>query len=612
MDALAQAARALRLSDAARRPAVLLLELAALAAGYAGLAAPQCRAQAAGAAALLLGQAYLIALTQALAEAGPRGRAGAWRAAGRGQRTKQAFRDGAVEPADADHLRAGDWIVVEAGGIIPADGLVIEGAATVDESALTGESAPVLREAAAPRARVIGGTRVLSDKLKIKVDGAPGEGLLRRLADRLDSSLGRAAPRESVLAIAAMLPALAVLAAHRDDLAGARSLAAPGSALVLLALCAAGLLPTALSAFLGAAGSLGVRRLLRRGLLARDERAVAVAARAKALILEEDAATFGRRRAVELVPAPGIPESVLVDAAQLTALIDETPEGRSIMALAKAKGLRGRRLADLVDSRFVPLSPHTRVSGLDANGVVYRKGATAALTGFVGGYSPELAAAIDRIGRTGGEALAVALDGKALGLAHMREPEDAALPARLARLRAAGLRVVLAARAAAPAAAALGAALGVDETAPAATPAGAAELAAREQAAGRRVAAAGDAVADAALLAKADAAVARGLRESPAADAAILDLEGQPAKIVDALTLARRARRARGAFDAFFWLCDAGKGVLAASLLVALARAALPGADASSAPGTAAGAALAAAALAPLLLLAAAALAGAA
>jgi K+-transporting ATPase ATPase B chain len=553
----------------------------------------------------LLATAFLTALAPALAEGAPRALAAAWRDSARGLRTRQAFRDGAEEAADAEHLRAGDCVVVAAGETIPCDGEVLEGAATVDESALTGESAPVLREAAAPRARVVGGARVLSDRLKIRVDGAPGEGLLGRLAGRLEPSLGRMAGREAALAAAALVPAALILAS------GLRGAAAPDLPAALGAAAAAALiLPTTLTALGGAAGSLGLRRLLRRGLLARDAAAVGAVARAQTLIVEESAAVSGRRRAVEFVAAPGIPDATLADAAQLASLIDESPEGRSIVALAKSKGLRGRRLADMTAGRFVLLPPHTGVSGCDDGELIYRKGPAAAIAGAVGGYSPELASAIDRVRRTGGEAVAVAVGGRAFGVVNMREPEGRGLRDVLGRLRAAGLRAVLAVRADSAASRALAVEVGADECAVAASPAAREALVEREKAAGRRTAAAGDAASDAALLAKCDAAFARGLRATPGAEAAVLDLAEDPIQAAAAVEDARAARRARAALDAAAWLCDAAKGAAAAALLLRLLNPGAPAGLFASAPSAALALGLTAFGLAPLLALTALALAG--
>ncbi len=553
----------------------------------------------------MLATAFLTALAPALAEGAPRALAAAWRDSARGLRTRQAFRDGAEEAADAEHLRAGDCVVVAAGETIPCDGEVLEGAATVDESALTGESAPVLREAAAPRARVVGGARVLSDRLKIRVDGAPGEGLLGRLAGRLEPSLGRMAGREAALAAAALVPAALILAS------GLRGAAAPDLPAALGAAAAAALiLPTTLTALGGAAGSLGLRRLLRRGLLARDAAAVGAVARAQTLIVEESAAVSGRRRAVEFVAAPGIPDATLADAAQLASLIDESPEGRSIVALAKSKGLRGRRLADMTAGRFVLLPPHTGVSGCDDGELIYRKGPAAAIAGAVGGYSPELASAIDRVRRTGGEAVAVAVGGRAFGVVNMREPEGRGLRDVLGRLRAAGLRAVLAVRADSAASRALAVEVGADECAVAASPAAREALVEREKAAGRRTAAAGDAASDAALLAKCDAAFARGLRATPGAEAAVLDLAEDPIQAAAAVEDARAARRARAALDAAAWLCDAAKGAAAAALLLRLLNPGAPAGLFASAPSAALALGLTAFGLAPLLALTALALAG--
>jgi K+-transporting ATPase ATPase B chain len=601
--AVAAALEQLRPRHTVRRPALLLLELAAAYFLYDAAVSPDWRRFDASEAACLFAAAFLISLLRTLSEAPARQRAVRWRAAGRGASTRQAFPDGSTEPADAEHLRRGDVIVVEAGEIIPADGTVIEGAATVDESALTGESAPVLREAGGERASVIAGARVLSDVLKIRVESEPGKGFLADLAARLEGSLLAAGRRELALGALALLPALLLLVRL-----GARPSWPTGVPARVWTALAAALLPASLAGLSGAAGPSRVRRLLARGLLPRDAAALEAATRIDALILDEDdVAPEGRRRAVELIAAEGVPEALLREAAQLTSLVDETPEGRSVVALAKSGSLRGRKLADMKDVRFVPRSPHTRVGGVDIGEAVYRKGPVESIRTVVGGFSPELSSAIDRIRLGGGDAIAIASMGHALGLVHMREPDARALPGRLARLRAGGLRVILAARSDPPGSAALARELGADETAPAADAESRLALVRRERGAGRRVAVGGDR-SSAAALAEAGFAVIRGVRELKSCDAAALDLEGDPMNVVDAVEAGRAARRARAGGDALAGLFDAAKALaVAAAAAPLLSGAAASGgwppertALAAAAAGAAALGALALAALAGL------------
>jgi len=556
---------------AARRPVLFLVEAALLYfACDAGLAETSRDADvrlAAGA----LGAAVLIALIRALAEARPRAREEAWLAAGRGTRTRQAFLDGTVEETDAEHLRAADRVIVEAGEVIPADGTVLEGAALVDESAVTGESAPVLREPGGVRAAVIGGTRVLSDRLKIRVDAEPGRGALGLLGERLGRSLRPSGRRELALSALALLPALAYLGwAARG--------AGPGLAAALpprlWAAAAAALLPTTLAALGGAIGPARVRRLLRRNLVARDERAAQAAGRVDAILIgAAGAAPADRRRAVELIAGAGVPPAVLGQAAQLTSLIDETPEGRSLMSLAKTKSLRERKLSEMKDVRFVPTAAHTRVSGIDVGENVYRKGPAESIRAFVGALPEELSSAVERIRRTGGDVVAIATIGRALGVAHMREPAGRELAGRLGRLREAGLRVVLVCSGAPPDVTELARDYGGAEAAAADGEEAKKNLVAAERAAGRRVAVGASAAA-------ADLDVGRFVRGSLKFDAALCDLDGDPLKVVDAVEAGRAARRAQTAADAAAFVFDAAK-----ALAVAIVLAPVFSAGASAAAG---------------------------
>src|SRR5581483_5216981 len=351
---------------------------------------------------------------------------------------------GRVEPADADSLRKGDVVMVRAGEMIPGDGEVIEGAATVDESAITGESAPVVRESGGDRSAVTGGTRVLSDEIKIRITADPGHGFLDRMISLVEGAKRQKTPNEIALTI--MLSALTlifmfvIMALKPMGIYSAATFSVP--VLVALLVC---LIPTTIGGLLSAIGIAGMDRLLQRNVLAMSGRAVEASGDVDVLLLDKTGTiALGNRQATEFVPAPGVSEKDLADAAQLSSLADETPEGRSVVVLAKKFGIRAREIHELANAQFVKFSAQTRMSGVDLDGVQYRKGAADAICKFASCQAPaEIAQTVDKVSRAGGTPLLVATKQKILGTIHLKDIVKGGLPERFKRLRAMGIKTVM-------------------------------------------------------------------------------------------------------------------------------------------------------------------------
>jgi K+-transporting ATPase ATPase B chain len=415
----------------------------------------------------------------------------------------------------ATDLRQGDTVLVEAGDLIPGDGDVIEGIASVDESAITGESAPVIRESGGDRSAVTGGTRVLSDWLIVSIRSNPGETFLDRMIALVEGAQRQKTPNEIALTI--LLVGLTIVFLLATSTLEFFAIFAGGSvSVVVLVALFVTLIPTTIGGLLSAIGIAGMDRLVRANVLAMSGRAVEAAGDVDTLLLDKTGTiTLGNRMATELLPMPGVAEAELADAAQLASLSDETPEGRSIVVLAKERyGLRGREVADR-QARFIPFTAQARMSGVDVNGSQIRKGATDAVLTFVankqgGGYRPpaELQSTVERIAKSGGTPLVVAKDQRILGVVHLKDIVKGGIRERFADLRRAGIRTVMITGDNPVTAAAIAAEAGVDDFLAQATPEDKLQLIHSEQAKGKLLAMCGDGTNDAPALAQADVGVA--------------------------------------------------------------------------------------------------------
>src|ERR1700756_499076 len=420
--------------------------------------------------------------------------------------------DGSIEIVVSSKLRSGDIVVVVAGEFIPGDGEVIEGVASVDESAITGESAPVIRESGGDRSAVTGGTRVLSDEIKIKITSNPGETFLDRMIKLVEGAERQKTPNEVALNILlAGLTIIFLLAVVTLQPMAIYS-GAPQSIYVLISLLVC-LIPTTIGGLLSAIGIAGMDRVVQRNVLAMSGRAVEAAGDVDSLLLDKTGTiTLGNRRATEFITAPGVSEAELADAAQLASLADETPEGRSIVVLAKEKyGLRGRELAS-VATNFIPFSATTRMSGVDLDGREIRKGAFDAIVRYAadGGnrVPPEVEDTVKAIAGAGGTPLLVAEDRRVLGTIYLKDIVKGGMRERFDQLRAMGIRTVMITGDNPLTAAAIAREAGVDDFLAQAKPEDKLALIRREQAKGKLVAMTGDGTNDAPALAQADVGVA--------------------------------------------------------------------------------------------------------
>ncbi len=479
-------------------------------------------------------------------------------------------RDAAVETVGSSALRKGDVVLVEAGDVIPADGEAIEGIASVNESAVTGESAPVIREAGGDRSSVTGGTKVLSDWLVVRVTSNPGETFLDRIIAMVEGARRQKTPNEIALQI--LLSGLTLIflfvtvtllpfSIYSVQASGTGT-AVPVTVLVALLVC---LIPTTIGALLSAIGIAGMDRMIRANVIAMSGKAVEAAGDVDVLLLDKTGTiTLGNRQAAELVPAGGVAESVLADAAQLASLADETPEGRSIVVLAKERyGLRQREIHEL-DAHFVPFSAHTRMSGVDLGSRRIRKGAPDAIAAFLqaqGASVPaELAAKVDAIARTGGTPLLVAEGGRALGVIHLKDIVKGGIRERFADLRRMGIKTVMITGDNPLTAAAIAAEAGVDDFLAEATPEAKLELIRKYQTGGRLVAMTGDGTNDAPALAQADVAVAMNSGTQAAKEASnMVDLDSNPTKLLETVEIGKQLLMTRGALTTFSIANDVAK-----------------------------------------------------
>jgi K+-transporting ATPase ATPase B chain len=505
---------------------------------------------------------WLTVVFANLAEALAEGRGKAQAATLRAMRTETIalLRDGGEKPAS--ELVRGDVVVVEAGEMIPGDGTVIDGIASVDESAVTGESAPVIRESGGDRSAVTGGTRVLSDRIVVEITQEPGQSFLDRMIALVEGAARRKTPNEIALGIllaGLTLIFLVVVVTLRPfaDFAGTDA-----SIVTLIALLVS-LIPTTIGALLSAIGIAGMDRLVRRNVLALSGRSVEASGDVDVLLLDKTGTiTLGNRQATEFLPMPGVSEAELAEAAQLSSLADETPEGRSIVVLAKRYGLRERHFDP--SARFVPFSAETRMSGVDTNGTQLRKGAGDAIVRFVNGEGgqapPELTATADRIAREGGTPLAVARDNQVLGVVYLKDVVKEGMRQRFDQLRAMGIRTVMVTGDNPLTAAKIADESGVDDFLAEATPERKMELIRDEQRKGRLVAMTGDGTNDAPALAQADVGVAMNTGTQAAREAGnMVDLDSNPTKLIEIVEIGKQLLITRGALTTFSVANDVAK-----------------------------------------------------
>jgi potassium-transporting ATPase ATP-binding subunit len=471
---------------------------------------------------------------------------------------------GLTDIVPASSLRKDDLVLVKAGEFIPGDGEIVEGVASVDESAITGESAPVIREAGGDRSAVTGGTRVLSDWIKVRITADPGHSFLDRMIALVEGAERQKTPNEIALNILlAGLTIIFVLAVVTLQPFAVFS-GAPQTVFVLVSLLVC-LIPTTIGGLLSAIGIAGMDRLVQRNVLAMSGRAVEAAGDVHTLLLDKTGTiTFGNRQATEFRPAPGVGEGTLADAAQLASLADETPEGRSIVVLAKQKyNIRAREMASL-DAAFIPFTAQTRMSGVDLDGRRIRKGAADAIEKFLveqGSSMPaELRQQVDRIAREGGTPLVVAEGTRALGVVHLKDIVKGGIRERFAALRAMGIRTVMITGDNPLTAASIASEAGVDDFLAEATPEDKMALIKREQSDGKLVAMTGDGTNDAPALAQADVGVAMNTGTQAAKEAGnMVDLDSSPTKLIDIVEIGKQLLMTRGALTTFSIANDVAK-----------------------------------------------------
>lgn len=472
--------------------------------------------------------------------------------------------DGRTETVAATDLRAGDLVLVSAGETIPGDGEIVEGVASVDESAITGESAPVIREAGGDRSAVTGGTRVLSDHIKVKIMSNPGETFLDRMIALVEGAERQKTPNEIALNILLAGLTVVFLLAVVTLQPFAIYSGSPQTVFVLVSLLVC-LIPTTIGALLSAIGIAGMDRLVQHNVLAMSGRAVEAAGDVNTLLLDKTGTiTLGNREASDFVAAPGVSNDQLADAAQLSSLPDETPEGRSIVVLAKEKfGLRGRDLA-ANQAVFVPFSAQTRMSGVNFDGRAIRKGAAESIEKYLqenGGYLPkEVRATVETIARSGGTPLVVAENNRALGVIHLKDIVKGGIRDRFTQLRAMGIRTVMITGDNPLTAAAIAHEAGVDDFLAQATPKDKMDLIKKEQEEGKLVAMTGDGTNDAPALAQADVGVAMNSGTQAAKEAGnMVDLDSNPTKLLEIVEIGKQLLMTRGSLTTFSIANDVAK-----------------------------------------------------
>jgi len=510
---------------------------------------------------------------EAIAEGRGKAQAQALRGARRevvAKKLAAADRTAAITITSGAELRVGNHVLVEAGDVIPGDGDVVDGAASVDESAVTGESAPVIRESGGDRSSVTGGTRVLSDWLVVRIASNPGESFLDRMIAMVEGASRRKTPNEIALTILLakftliFLLACATLLPYSMYAVNAAGHGDPVTITVLVALLVC-LIPTTIGGLLSAIGIAGMDRMIQANVIAMSGRAVEAAGDVDVLLLDKTGTiTLGNRHAVAFHPAPGVSAGTLADAAQLASLSDETPEGRSIVVLAKERfGLREREVAG-ADVAFVPFTAQTRMSGVDLHGRRIRKGAADAVRSYLaqqgGETPPEVVRTAEDIGRKGGTPLVVAEGSRALGVIELKDIVKGGIRERFAELRSMGIRTIMITGDNPLTAASIAAEAGVDDFLAEATPEAKLKLIRDIQAEGRLVAMCGDGTNDAPALAQADVAVAMNSGTQAAKEAGnMVDLDSNPTKLIEVVEIGKQMLITRGALTTFSIANDVAK-----------------------------------------------------
>jgi len=506
---------------------------------------------------------WLTVIFANLAESIAEGRGKAQAATLRAMRTSTQARLRSGETVAAADLDRGDVVVVETGEIIPGDGTIIEGIASVDESAITGESAPVVREAGGDRSAVTGGTKVLSDRIVVEITQLPGQSFIDRMIGLIEGASRQKTPNEIALNIllaglTLIFLAVVVTLGPFADYAGTTVSVATLAALLVA------LIPTTIGALLPAIGIAGMDRLVRRNVLALSGRSVEASGDVDVLLLDKTGTiTLGNRQAHEFVPMPGVTVEELALEAQMASLADETPEGRSIVVLAKDYGVREHDFGG-ISPEFVPFTAETRMSGIDHDGTRLRKGAGDSILGWIesqGGRAPaELKPALDRIAREGGTPLAVARDSQILGVIYLKDIVKEGMKERFDQLRAMGIRTVMVTGDNPLTAAKIAEEAGVDTFLAEATPEAKLELIRSEQAEGRMVAMTGDGTNDAPALAQADVGVAMNTGTQAAREAGnMVDLDSNPTKLIEIVEVGKQLLITRGALTTFSIANDVAK-----------------------------------------------------
>jgi len=477
---------------------------------------------------------------------------------------KRLLANGKTETVPSSKLRSGDVVMVAASELIPGDGEVIEGVASVDESAITGESAPVIRESGGDRSAVTGGTRVLSDLIKVRITSNPGETFLDRMIALVEGAERQKTPNEIALNILlAGLTIIFLLAVVTLQPFAVYS-GSPQTVFVLVSLLVC-LIPTTIGGLLSAIGIAGMDRLVQHNVLAMSGRAVEAAGDVNTLLLDKTGTiTLGNRQAAEFIAAPGITEAEMADAAQLSSLADETPEGRSIVVLAKEKyNLRGRELSSH-EAVFVPFTAQTRMSGVNLDGREIRKGSVDAIIKYLQQFGTslprEIQASVEQIARSGGTPLVVAENQRALGVIYLKDIVKGGMRERFNQLRAMGIKTVMITGDNPLTAAAIAREAGVDDFLAEATPKDKMDLIRREQGEGKLVAMTGDGTNDAPALAQADVGVAMNTGTQAAKEAGnMVDLDSNPTKLIEVVAIGKQLLMTRGALTTFSIANDVAK-----------------------------------------------------